>query len=344
MNSPPALSVIAPCYNEQAGLPQFLQRMDSACRQFANGAYEIILINDGSTDDTWPCIRALASRHAQGVDQAVGKIIGVNLSRNHGHQIAVSAGLGMARGQRILVIDADLQDPPELLGDMMALMNGGFDVVYGRRRARAGETWLKKKTASLFYQLLGRLSDVEIPADVGDFRLMSRQIVDRLNAMPEQDRFLRGMVAWLGGRQTEALYDRDPRIAGETGYSLSKMIRLAVAGITGFSTAPLRLSALMTGFGIVFGFAVAIYSIASKISGHVTPGWTSLALIVAIFSTAQMACLAILSIYVGRIFKQVKQRPLYLIDEVVRQDDLPADPAADPAEEKSPPLGEGSAA
>jgi dolichol-phosphate mannosyltransferase len=336
MISPPALSVIAPCYNEQAGLPEFLKRMDSACRQFANGAYEIILINDGSTDDTWPCIRALASRHAQGA----GKVIGVNLSRNHGHQIAVSAGLGIARGQRVLVIDADLQDPPELLGDMMALMNDGFDVVYGRRRARAGETWLKKKTASLFYRLLGRLSDVEIPADVGDFRLMSRQIVDRLNAMPEQDRFLRGMVAWLGGRQTEALYDRDPRIAGETGYSLSKMIRLALAGITGFSTAPLRLSALMTGFGIVFGFAVAIYSIASKISGHVTPGWTSLALIVAIFSTAQMACLAILSIYVGRIFKQVKQRPLYLIDEVVRTDD----PAADPAEEKSPPLKEGSAA
>jgi polyisoprenyl-phosphate glycosyltransferase len=326
-----ALSVIAPCYNEQAGLPEFLGRMDQACRRYAKGAYEIILINDGSTDDTWPCIRALASRHAE--------VIGVNLSRNHGHQIAVSAGLGLAQGRRVLVIDADLQDPPEVLGDMMARMDQGFDVVYGRRRARAGETWLKKETASLYYRLLGRLSDVEIPADVGDFRLMSRQIVDRLNAMPEQDRYLRGMVAWLGGRQTDALYDRDPRFAGKTGYSLSKMIGLAIAGITGFSTAPLRLSAFMTGFGILFGFAVAVYSLASKLSGHTTPGWTSLALIVAIFSTAQMACLAVLSVYVGRIFKQVKQRPLYLIDEVTR-----GSAAAGPETDKAPSRPEETAA
>ncbi len=306
----PALSVVVPCFNEEQGLPAFVARMTAACQAHAGGAYEILLVNDGSRDATWPCIQA-QSRLNPGV-------VGVNLSRNHGHQLAVTAGLSLARGERVLIIDADLQDPPELLGAMMARMDEGFDVVYGRRKRRDGETAAKRATAFLFYRLLDRLSDVKIPVDTGDFRLMNRVLVDRLNAMPEQDRFLRGMVAWLGGRQSELLFDRDPRFAGETGYSLGKMLKLAMAGLTSFSTAPLQLAALLTGCGMIFGFGVGLYAILGAIFGHVAPGWTSLALIVAIFSTAQMACLAVLSVYVGRIFVQVKARPLYLIDELAQ--------------------------
>src|SRR3974390_1041983 len=228
----PRLSVVAPCYNEERALPCFLERMIAACQEWANGAYEIVLVNDGSRDDTWACMRALAHTNPG--------VVAVNLSRNHGHQLAVSAGLSLARGERVLVIDADLQDPPEVLGAMMTRMDEGADVVYGRRRARVGESTFKRATAHAFYRLLGKISEVAIPLDTGDFRLMSRDIVNRLIAMPEQDRFLRGMVAWLGGHQAEVEYDRDPRVAGETGYSLGKMIALAVAGGTGFSTLPVR--------------------------------------------------------------------------------------------------------
>ncbi|HUO54035.1 MAG TPA: glycosyltransferase family 2 protein [Rhodoblastus sp.] len=306
----PALSVVVPCYNEEDGLGAFFERMNAACQAHAGGSYEIIFVNDGSRDATWPRIRAMSRIHPG--------VVAVNLSRNHGHQLAVSAGLSLARGKRILVIDADLQDPPELLGAMMRRMDEGFDVVYGRRNARAGETPFKRASAYLFYRLLDRLSETPIPMDVGDFRLMGRQIVDRLNAMPEQDRFLRGMISWLGGRQTEIAYDRDPRFAGTTGYSARKMIGLAMAGLTSFSTAPLRLAAIMTACGVGFAFLVGLYVLYGLFFGKVTPGWTSLALIVAIFSTAQMASLAVLSIYVGRIFTQVKMRPLYIIDEVDR--------------------------
>src|SRR4051812_11977848 len=206
MNAPafdlvrPALSVVAPCYNEAQSLSAFVERTTKACDS-VGVTYEILLVNDGSSDDTWERIRLIAA--------ARPNIVGVNLSRNHGHQLAVTAGLSLARGERVLIIDADLQDPPELLSAMMARMDEGFDVVYGRRRHRPGESRFKLATASLFYKLLERVADVEIPPDTGDFRLMSRRIVERLNAMPEHDRFIRGMVAWLGGRQTEILYDRE---------------------------------------------------------------------------------------------------------------------------------------
>jgi dolichol-phosphate mannosyltransferase len=308
----PALSVVVPCYNEEEGLGAFFERMNAACRTHAGGSFEIIFVNDGSRDATWPRIRAMSRLHPG--------VVGVNLSRNHGHQLAVTAGLRLAKGRRVLVIDADLQDPPELLGAMMRKMDEGFDVVYGRRNARAGETLFKRATAFLFYRLLDRLSETRIPMDVGDFRLMSQLIVDRLNAMPEQDRFLRGMIAWLGGRQSEVAYDRDPRFAGTTGYSAKKMVRLAIAGLTSFSTAPLQLAAIMTGCGVAFAFLISVYVLYGLLFGKVAPGWTSLALIIAFFSTAQMASLAVISIYIGRIFTQVKMRPLYLIDEVERSE------------------------
>jgi dolichol-phosphate mannosyltransferase len=315
--SPPqgglALSVVAPCYNEEQTLPAFVERMVAACRAAAGDSFELLLVNDGSRDATWPKIQALA--------QATPGVVGVNLARNYGHQLAVTAGLGLARGERVLIIDADLQDPPELLGELNARMDEGYDVVYAQRRTRAKESAFKLLTADLFYRVLAGMSETPIPRNVGDFRLMSRRAVDRLNAMQEQDRFLRGMVAWLGGRQTEVLYDRDPRYAGETGYTLKKMIKLATAGITSFSTLPLKLAVVLAGAGAAIAFALLLYVVVGFITGHVARGWTSLAMMMVFFGVGQFLCLAVMGAYIGRIFLEVKARPLYFVDDVVRAPD-----------------------
>jgi len=308
VTAPIALSIVAPCYNEQDGLSEFVTRMTKAAEATAGENYELILVNDGSRDKTWACIRAIA--------QTNPRILGVNLSRNHGHQLAVTAGLSLTRGDSILIIDADLQDPPELLAEMTARLREGFDVVYGRRRTRAKESSFKLVTANIFYRALRMLSDVDIPADTGDFRLMSRRIADRLNAMPEHDRFLRGMVAWLGGKQTELLYDRDPRFAGQTGYTLAKMLRLAANGVVGFSTRPLKLSMLFAGIGMLIGVGVVLYALTGYVLGTVAPGWTSQALITVFFGVTQLGCMAVIGAYLGRTYMQVKARPLFMIDEI----------------------------
>jgi dolichol-phosphate mannosyltransferase len=313
----PALSVVAPCYNEEQTLPAFVARMAAACRANVGESFELLLVNDGSRDATWAKIQELAA--------AEPGVVGVNLARNYGHQLAVTAGLGLARGERVLIIDADLQDPPELLGELSARMDEGFDVVYAQRRTRAKESAFKLLTANLFYRLLAQMSETPIPRNVGDFRLMSRRAVDRLNALPEQDRFLRGMVAWLGGRQTAVEYDRDPRFAGETGYTLKKMIKLATAGITSFSTFPLKLAVVLAGAGAAIAFALLLYVVVGFITGHVARGWTSLAVMMVFFGVGQFLCLAVMGAYIGRIFLEVKARPLYFIDDVVRT------PAADAA-------------
>jgi glycosyltransferase involved in cell wall biosynthesis len=309
--SPPRLSVVTPCYNEELSLPRFVARTVAACAAVAGDSYELILVNDGSRDHTWSCILALSTAHP--------RLVAVNLSRNHGHQLAVKAGLTLARGERVMIIDADLQDPPELLGAMMTRMDedGGYDVVFGKRRSRANENWFKLATASLFYRALDRLSDIPVPRDTGDFRLMSRRIVDRLNAMPEHDRFLRGMVAWLGGRQAELLYDRDPRFAGKTAYTLAKMLHLAVDGVTSLSTAPLRMASLLAGVGVVSAGLIVLYALTGFYLGDVAKGWTSQALITVFFGTGQLFCMAIFGAYLGRTYMQVKGRPLCMIDEVV---------------------------
>jgi len=230
----------------------------------------------------------------------------------------------------VLIIDADLQDPPELLTELSARMDEGFDVVYGQRRTRAKESAFKLLTANLFYRVLSGMSETPIPRNVGDFRLMSRRAVERLNAMGEQDRFLRGMVAWMGGRQTQVLYDRDARYAGETGYTLRKMIRLATAGITSFSTLPLKLAVVLAGAGAAIAFGLLLYVIVGFITGHVAPGWTSLAMMIVFFGVGQFMCLAVMGAYIGRIFLEVKARPLYFVDEVVRTPE--ADPVNGPRE------------
>ena len=307
--SPLAVSVVVPCYNEEAALPMFLPRLIAAVEAAVESDFEILLINDGSQDRTWACICALAHHQPN--------ILGVNLSRNYGHQIAVTAGLSLARGQQVLIIDADLQDPPELLSQMRKRMADGYDVVYGKRHIRRSENRFKRFTANAFYRLLGTLSEVEIPADVGDFRLMSRRIVDRLNAMPEHDRFLRGMVAWLGGRQTEILYDRDPRCAGKSGYTLSKMMKLAVNGLIGFSTAPLNIAIVFALLGAVAGVAIVAYALTAFFLGRIVPGWTSLAIITVFFGVGQFGCLAVFGVYLGRIYMEAKGRPLFVIDDVI---------------------------
>src|SRR5581483_7721166 len=224
----------APCYNEQQVLPEFLRRVRTVMERLGVH-YEIVLVDDGSRDATWAVISAAAAEDP--------RILGIRLRRNHGHQIALSAALAATSGRWVLLIDADLQDPPELLPAMLELANSeGADVVYGQRRQRAGETLFKRTTASAFYRLIGWLSEIDIPRDTGDFRLISRQVADLLIAMPEHHRFLRGMVAWIGGRQVPMLYDRDARHAGQTKYPILKMLRFASDAITGFSRRPLQVA------------------------------------------------------------------------------------------------------
>ncbi len=307
--SPPLLSIVAPCLNEAAVLPAFHRRAAAAARDAVGEAFEIVLINDGSRDGTWQVMQDLTA-----VDPHV---IGVNLSRNHGHQLALTAGLSLCRGRRVLIIDADLQDPPELLAQMMARMDAGADVVFGQRRARAGETAFKTGTAALFYRVLRRLVDVEIPADTGDFRLISRRALDVLNAMPEQFRFIRGMVSWIGLRQEALLYDRARRAAGETKYPLWKMLRFAIDAITSFSIVPLRLAAAL---GILLGLgsgSLMTYALGSWLSGHTVSGWTSLMMVVLTVGSAQLMVLGVFGEYLGRLYMEAKRRPLFVIDSVV---------------------------
>jgi polyisoprenyl-phosphate glycosyltransferase len=302
----PALSVVVPCFNEEAALPELHRRITAICEQI--GSYEVLFINDGSRDRTWNLMRQLADRDP--------RLAVINLSRNHGHQLALTAGLTFARGQRILIIDADLQDPPELLPEMMRLMDEGADIVYGQRRRREGETYFKTLTAKLFYRLMRRLTDVDIPQDTGDFRLMSRRSLDILNSMPEQSRFVRGMVSWIGLKQVPLVYDRDPRFAGETKYPFLKMVRFAIDAITGFSIVPLRIASVL---GLIMGVTSLMmlsYTLGSWALGKIVEGWTSLSTIVLIVSSVQLMVLGILGEYLGRLYIQSKQRPLFIVDSI----------------------------
>lgn len=306
----PFLSVVAPCFNEEAGLREFYRRMTCACVSAVQDDYEIVLINDGSKDKTWSIMCDFACHDP--------KIVAINLSRNYGHQLALTAGLQHCWGSRVLIIDSDLQDPPELLGEMLRVMEKeNAAVVYGQRRQRAGETLSKKLTATMFYRILQYLIDIDIPRDVGDFRLMSRRALDVLNAMPEHSRFIRGMVSWVGFKQVPFLYDRDARFAGVTGYPVSKMIRFALDAITSFSITPLRLA---SGLGLLFGiggFLLMSYTLGSWLFGSTVTGWTSLTTIVLIIGSVQLIVLGVLGEYLGRLYMEVKRRPLYVIESVV---------------------------
>jgi glycosyltransferase involved in cell wall biosynthesis len=308
----PALSVVAPCFIEVETLPELYRRVSNACREQVGDNYEVILINDGSSDGTWPSIVALTMGDPH--------IVGVNLSRNHGHQLALSAGLSVCGGRRVLIIDADLQDPPELLPQMMALMDDGAEVVYGQRESRSGETWFKMLSAAVFYRILKQLVDIDIPLDTGDFRLMSRRAIDILTAMPEQHRFIRGMVSWIGLDQRPLLYRREKRFAGHTKYPFRKMLRFAADAITGFSVRPLRIAVY---FGVLFalgGFAVFAYVLHAWWMDRTIEGWTSTITVVLLLGGVQLLVLGVFGEYLGRLYLESKHRPLFVIDKIVRND------------------------
>lgn len=313
----PRLSVVVPCYNEESVLPELAKRLTAVCERDAGGAYEIVLVNDGSHDRTWETIRTSAETNPN--------IVGVNLSRNIGHQLALTAGLTVCRGARVLIIDADLQDPPELLPQMMAAMDRGADVVYGQRLAREGEGVFKRATAFAFYRLLSIFSEVEIPKDSGDFRLMTRQVVDALNRMPERHRFIRGMVAWLGFRQVPLQYTREPRFAGATKYPLRKMARFAADAITGFSISPLRLSSVLALLCFVLSVVVAAYVLYAWYALSVVRGWTSLLLLFLLFSGIQLLVLGVIGEYVGRAYVEAKGRPLFIVTEILTHGSVAAE-------------------
>lgn len=305
----PKLSIVVPCYNEEACLEMLHARISAAAQAAVGQDYEIVLINDGSRDASWKVMQRLSDGDPH--------LVAINLSRNHGHQLALTAGLDLCAGEEILIIDADLQDPPELLTDMRAAMKSqGADVVYAVRRKRDGETIFKKITAAFFYRMLDRITDTPIPLDTGDFRLMSRRALDAFLSLPEQARFIRGMVAWIGFKQVPFPYDRHERHAGESKYPLGKMIRFALDAITGFSTAPLRFAShvglLLTGASAL----LVLYILIGWLFGRAIPGWTSLMLVVVVLGAVQMFVLGMIGEYLGRLYVESKRRPLYLVADV----------------------------
>jgi dolichol-phosphate mannosyltransferase len=307
----PTLSIVVPCFNEELGLTELIRRCLESASSAAGADYELILVDDGSTDGTWQTITSQIARHKN--------IVGIKLSRNFGHQTALTAGLSAVNGRIVFVIDADLQDPPELLTDMLKLMRDSqADVVYGQRKSRPGDSWFKTFTASLFYRLLDRSTNILIPIDTGDFRLMSRRVSDLIVQMPERDRFIRGMVASVGFRQVPFLYDRQERYAGITKYPLSKMIGFATDAFLGFSMILLRFSSVIA-FGLLIALmAVAAYSIYAWVFLEVVPGWTSIMITIISVSFFQLVVLSVIGEYVGRIYLSTKNRPLFIIDVVER--------------------------
>jgi glycosyltransferase involved in cell wall biosynthesis len=301
------LSVVVPCYNEEEVLHQTHTRLSEVLRTI-DMDYEIIYVNDGSRDRTLTLLRELQAE--------VNSVRVLSFSRNFGHQLAVTAGIDAASGDAVVLIDADLQDPPELIPEMVAKWRDGNHVVYGVRTSRPGESHFKLVTAKLFYRMINVISDVPIPLDTGDFRLMDRRVVNALMQMPERDRFIRGMVSWVGFKQYALPYSRSERVAGESKYPLRKMVLFAVDGMISFSLVPLRLS-------IFFGFGAAalsvlgiVYALILRIfTGIWAPGWTLLFMSVFFLGGVTLTCLGIVGEYVGRIYRELKRRPLYLVDE-----------------------------
>lgn len=301
------LSVIVPVYNEQEIISQLYNRLNAAIESITPN-HELIFINDGSKDATLFRLIELTEKDK--------RVKFINFSRNFGHQIAVTAGLDYCKGNAVVIIDGDLQDPPELIPELYKKYKEGNEVVYAKRIKRKGETVFKKLTAKLFYRILKNITSVDIPIDVGDFRLIDRKIVDYLKLMPEQNKFLRGQIAWLGFRQTFVEFERDSRTTGKTGYPLSKMIKFALDGITGFSNSPLRMVTNLGLFISFVAFMVILYALYSHYFLHRTiTGWTSLIISSMFIGGIQLLSVGIIGEYISRINTNVRNRPLYIIEK-----------------------------
>lgn len=303
----PTLSLVLPVFNEEAVIDELHAQLQTFLKEL-DVETEVIFVDDGSRDATFTKLEALVIKDKR---YAI-----LSFSRNFGHQTAITAGVDHARGEAVVVMDADLQDPPQVVLAMIEKWREGYDVVYGKRKSRAGETIFKKLTAKIFYRLFAAMIPIEVPLDTGDFRLMSRRVVLTLRALRETHRFVRGMVSWVGFKQTAVLYDRPGRFAGETKYPLRKMVRFAIDGITSFSVLPLRFS---TYFGVLMSILSVLYAIWACIVHFVlkgtVPGWTATVVLIALLASVQLLMIGILGEYVGRIYEEVKKRPLYVVKE-----------------------------
>ncbi|NOU92971.1 glycosyltransferase [Paenibacillus sp. LMG 31456] len=303
------ISIVIPCYNEEAVIIETYKRLTSvmACTEKRYN-YELIFANDGSKDMTLKLLKEI-SRNDSHV-----KII--NFSRNFGHQIAVTAGIDSAKGDAVVLIDADLQDPPELILEFIEQWENGYEVVYAVRRKRIGETWFKKVTASYFYRYLHKITDINIPVDTGDFRLMSRKVVNVLKQIKERHRFIRGLVSWVGFKQIGIPYDRAERFAGETKYPLKKMIKFSIDAITSFSYFPLKIAGFLGVSSAILGvFGIIISLILKFTTDYVIQGWTSLMIVMLFLGGMQLFILGIIGEYLGRIYDETRNRPLYIVDD-----------------------------
>jgi len=313
------VSIVSPVYQEEAGIEEFHRRLTAALDGMPELDFEIVYVNDGSTDRSFELL--------QGIVAGDRRVRVVDLSRNFGHQVALSAGVDHTRGAAVVVIDSDLQDPPEVIPEMIERWRKGFKVVYGVRVSRTGETRFKLFTSRLYYGLIDRISEVPIPRQAGDFRLLDRAVVDVLARMPERNRYVRGMVAWVGFPQCAVEYERDPRYAGETKYTLRRMVRLGLDGVTSFSERPLRLATQLGLVVMLLAFAFAVWTIGATIidPDGTSRGWPSLMAVVLFLGGVQLLCIGVLGEYLGRVYRETKGRPLYVVGGIVDAEH-PADP------------------
>lgn len=303
------LSVIAPVFNEEALIRESVKRLTQVLGSL-NCAYELVFVDDGSTDKTFSILQEEQKNHPE--------IRVLRFSRNFGHQMAITAGMDHVKGDVIVTIDADLQDPPELISKMLEKWKEGYDIVYARRSQRLGETAFKKGTAAIYYRLIQKISNVQIPADVGDYRLMSRRALDILNGMRERHRYIRGLVAWLGYKQAFVDYVREKRFAGETKFSLSRMLKFSLDGLASFSVAPLRLATMLGFICAGFSFLYILYALFVNMILHdVVRGWTTVVIAVFFLGGVQLICLGIMGEYIGMIHGESKSRPLYIVQETI---------------------------
>lgn len=305
------ISVVIPMYYEEEVAQECYERMTNVLKGISNYEYEIIFVNDGSKDKTLEILEKIVQKDK--------KVKLISFSRNFGHQCAVTAGIKYVTGDAVVIIDADLQDPPELIPEMLKWWEEGNEVIYGKRKTRDGESAFKLLTAKMFYKTLNALSDVDIPKDTGDFRLVDRKVIDVVNSLPEHNKFLRGLFSWVGFKQAPFEYERKERFAGKTKYPLKKMLKLASDGIISFSTKPLKLVGGLGFFSILVSLIILVYSIISWVFNlnTLTAGWTSIMVTVTLFSGVQLLSIWIISEYIGRIYDETKQRPQYIIDKKI---------------------------